>query len=185
MKPGLVLVTAFFAACASPDAGTTIGTGTAKGPDLGGFVVQGDLGVPLAHSDFATEDDMSAVLDASVPDLATATAHDMATAVVHDMAMASGCGSVTYAGSCSGNTLTYCYQNAVQTLACTGGTKCTTVAGDSDCRYVNGSACGSVDSDGLCDGDTLVYCDGSTLSVTDCSASGLSCDDSFGFADCD
>ena len=179
MRSAFVLL-ALLSACAAPST-TSSSVGVANAPDLGGFLASPDLSMPGADlASFPTD------LSSNVVSKDLASTTDLASSPP-DLAMSSGCGSVTYAGSCSGNTLTYCYQNQVKTLTCTSGRQCTTVSGDSDCRYVNGSPCGSIDSSGLCDGDTLVYCDTSTdkLVVQDCSALGYVCDDFSGFADCD
>ncbi|MEO6950821.1 MAG: hypothetical protein ABI321_03330 [Polyangia bacterium] len=165
-------------ACASPD-GTTGTVGVSQHPDLGAFINGGDMTIALAKADLASEsgDDLSSSVST---DLATPHA-DFSTKPVDfsmkpaDMTTASGCGSVTYAGTCSGNTVTYCSNNTVKTLVCSSPRQCNVVAGDADCRYVNGSACGNVSFDGLCDGDTLVYCDSSQLTVTDCTALGSTC----------
>lgn len=176
-------------ACASPD-GTSGIVGVSHKPDLGGFIDPGDMTLALAKADLAAgSDDLSS----SVPMDFAPTPVDFATKPVDlatkpvDMATPSGCGSVTYAGSCSGNTVVYCSSNQVTMLTCSSPRMCNVVAGDANCRYVDGSACGSVNNDGLCDGNTLVYCNtsSSTLSVTDCTSFGSTCAvDSTNFATC-
>ena len=181
MRSAFVLV-ALLSACASPSTSST-STGVAKAPDLGGFIAANDMSIALSHAaDLAS---FPGDFSSKPADLAMSTSVDLSSSP--DLAMSSGCGSVTYAGYCTGNTLTYCYQSQIQTISCANGSQCTTVSGDSDCRYVNGSPCGPVDESGLCDGNTLVYCDTSsnTLVVEDCSSLGYQCDDFSGFADCD
>jgi hypothetical protein len=161
------------AACASPsDVGNARPPGTAEGPgpDLGGFVVQDP-------PDFAS---------GGITDLSF-TPWDLGGGPTGDMAQSgsASCGAITYAGQCTGSTLTYCNaSNSLQTIDCApSGRQCTVVAGDSDCRYVAGSPCGSLDSAGTCDGDTAVWCEASKVVTKDCAALGSIC---FNFivADC-
>lgn len=182
MRGPVVLVLFSLAACASPTNVTLDpGTGVAKGPrDLGGFITPVEPEPDMA---------VAAVADMAVKpaDLAT-VAHDMAM-VAHDMATSSsGCGAVTYAGSCAGNTLTYCSSSSMLvTIDCAAaGNQCTVVSGDADCRApATSTSCGSITSDGICSGNVLKYCDTSNHLVTqDCSATAQSCDASFGYADC-
>ena len=161
-----------FCACASPSGLDGKSVGDNSGRDLGGFLGATDMTIGLAKPDLSASTDD---LGVTAPDLAKtpqdlATPHDDLAVKPADMTVASGCGSVTYAGTCSGNVVTYCSGNQVKTLTCSSPTQCTVVAGDANCRYVAGSPCGSVDYNGLCSGDTLVYCDASKLVVEDCTA---------------
>jgi hypothetical protein len=154
-----------------------------RGPtlDLAGFVMEDspDLAEPTAVA--------SGGVDlASHADLSSAT--DMTTAVAAggaDMAMSGGCpGGVTYAGSCSGYTLTYCNtSNKVKTIDCSlAGNVCAVVSGDADCRAPT-SGCGSVTSGGLCVGNTLKYCNAGQIVTQNCGVL-FTCVDNGSYADC-
>lgn len=100
---------------------------------------------------------------------------------------ASGCGSVTYVGECSGSTLQYCQSDNVVTVDCAsqGGTcEYNTSAGFYECAAsgaggsggsADSSGCGSVTDTGECSGDQLSYCSSDQLVTLSCSDYGKSC----------
>lgn len=110
---------AAFTACSSPTS-----TGGAKSRDLGGFVVQGE-------SDLST----GAVADMAKNDLSSSSSVDLAQKNDLSSSGGSGCGSVTYAGFCTGSVVTWCEFGDLQELDCADDfLDCTVVMGDADCR---------------------------------------------------
>lgn len=94
----------------------------------------------------------------------------------------SDCGSVTFEGECSGDTLQYCNNGTLVSSDCSNqGLTCgyNAQAGYYDCVAGSGgsgtSGCGSVTTEGECTGDTLQYCDGSEVQTIACADYGKSC----------
>jgi len=87
------------------------------------------------------------------------------------------CGSVTYAGFCDKNTLTWCKDNVLTKADCTAkGKVCnlTDPVTGSDCALP--IPCGDVDYKGSCNGDVLTWCDDAgALRHNDCVSKGKTC----------
>jgi V8-like Glu-specific endopeptidase len=103
----------------------------------------------------------------------------------------SGCGNITFDGICNGDTLLYCDQGQLETIACGdfGGTCGPVEPSGVDCLYEADAPpedpCEGVTFEGQCDGDVLSWCqDG--LNVIDCAAQGAACafNDAQGYFDC-
>lgn len=123
----------FLAGCASPVGGQSTKTdpSTSKGPpaDLGSFVnPPDDLAQPPVAHDMA--------MTSSPPDLAMNAPKDMSMPPA-DMATASGCGSITYAGTCTGDILRYCNAGTLVTVDCWAQylSSCQVVGGNADCYF--------------------------------------------------
>lgn len=143
---------------------------------------------------FGPSNDLAGFITAT-PDMAQAVIVDMAVTPPSDGStppadMATpptgACGSITYAGICTGNVLKYCLSNQLTTLDCGAKSMACKVdaTGDADCHYVAGNPCGTLDAAGVCDGNTLAYCSSNKVVLQNCTSSGTTCDDTFGFADC-
>jgi hypothetical protein len=90
------------------------------------------------------------------------------------------CGSLTYAGTCVGNTVHYCYNNRVTDVPCNAGYSCTTSGScggsGAECCPTSGGgggggggSCGSLTYDGLCtDSQTVRYCLNGTATNLTC-----------------
>jgi hypothetical protein len=96
------------------------------------------------------------------------------------------CGTVTYAGFCNKNTLTWCKNNVLTTADCAAnGRVCNFIDGPTGSNCVAPTPCGAVDYKGSCDGNLLTWCDGSgALRHNDCTTRGQSCvlvDDNTGY----
>ncbi len=156
-------------------------------PDSGGFVEHGptadfagfisntpDMAQPVV-ADLAKPADAS--LDASM----APSPVDMATT-----AQTGACGAVTYAGLCNANVLKYCLSSVLTTIDCGAKSLACKVdaSGDANCHYAAGSACGALGSGGVCDGNTVAYCSNSKIVLLNCSSTGSTCGEIFGFASC-
>lgn len=143
-------------------------------PDL--WTPPRDLAVPV---DLSPPPDLSKPPDLSMPpDLSSPP--DLRPPV--DLAPP-GCGDITAAGICDGNTRRYCASNTVVSVACTGGKQCTVDDGQAACRYVEGAPCDGLSRSGLCDANRVIYChvDG-TVRIIDCF--GFQCMSIGGSVDC-
>ncbi len=99
------------------------------------------------------------------------------------------CGSLTGAGQCSGDTLSYCSSGEVVELDCAAqGKTCGWSDSDSfyDCVAAPESGCGAVTTEGFCENDTLSYCESGEVREVDCSAAGMQCgyDTANGYYNC-
>lgn len=113
----LVSVAAAVTACSEDRVTRT----SVKNRDLGGFLLPSD------QPDGAVKLDAAGPKDLSTPD-PVGPSPDLATP-------GSGCGSVTYAGYCTGSEVTWCESGSVETYDCANdGLDCTVVMGDADCR---------------------------------------------------
>ena len=89
---------------------------------------------------------------------------------------------MTKAGTCSGNTLNWCFNGKLFTQDCTAdkGSTCQTSGGSSTCKTADSSAkatapastisvpCGDVTDAGTCSGNTLKWCLNGALTTVDC-----------------
>ncbi|MBA3500267.1 MAG: hypothetical protein H0T65_07840, partial [Deltaproteobacteria bacterium] len=80
------------------------------------------------------------------------------------------CGDITATGTCLGNELVRCVDNALETETCA--TTCIAVAAAPRC--IGPEACSGVGPLGRCEGDVLWRCDGTPV-VTDCAATNQVC----------
>jgi len=115
----------------------------------------------------------------------------------------SGCGTVTWEGECSGNSVQYCEADQVKSIDCSAsGATCGWNASQDvyDClagsqgsggsqgseEPAGDSGCGQVTSEGTCSGAELQYCDGGNLVTVDCSSYSMSCEWDFqnGYYNC-
>jgi len=104
--------------------------------------------------------------------------------------LAAPCGSVTYQGTCSGDTLTYCASNErLVTIDCQAqfGMGCGLQNAEigNNCLPAAGAltACGDIDFMGTCNGNTVTWCSGDELKEYDCGVLDAQCgwfDDSIG-----
>jgi hypothetical protein len=94
---------------------------------------------------------------------------------------AGGCGAVDYRGSCDGDTLVWCEENVLKTVACGDSGKVCAYQDDTignNCVAAPAppaSGCGEVTFEGYCDGATLVWCEAEKIETFDCAGSGKTC----------
>lgn len=93
----------------------------------------------------------------------------------------SGCGGITYAGTCSGATLTWCENNQLRTFNCSSTGKVCGWQSDSvgnNCISAPPpptNECSSLGYLGRCDGSTLRWCEGGTVKSYNCASTGKVC----------
>lgn len=88
-----------------------------------------------------------------------------------------GCGNVSWAGTCSGNQLTWCESNQLKTVDCGSRGK---VCGWQDDSVGNNclqppNECDQLGYAGQCDGSTLRWCEGGAVKTFNCASTGKVC----------